>query len=214
MFLLIAGRCGVPQGSHSWSKKADLVNEDWTELATCIRRRSRRGDSKWIHRKGGADGTQIRQVCSRINQIFKEYLLDVRNRTISNSLQQDNQKKSWLNLEWKIVQSMILVRVGKVVSQISKILKVMVNGMVIISVYKGRLVSEDINLSNTLTITFHQNYMLPGIIKKNAYIPFRTKRKDENIFYLRKTTNITKYFTFAFSENCKNCLHILVSVGV
>ena len=33
--------------------------------------------------------------------------------------------------------------------QISNILNVMVNGMVIISVYKDRVVSEDINLSNT-----------------------------------------------------------------
>ena len=66
--------------------------------------------------------------------------------------------------------------------QISNILNVMVNGMVIISVYKDRVVSEDINLSNT------PHHQLPPKLHaaKNVLhirISSLTKKSADNIFY-------------------------------
>ena len=48
-------------------------------------------------------------------------------------------------------------------------MKVMVNGMVIMSVYKGPVVSEDINLSNNPHINFFQKYRAQYLGEKSTY---------------------------------------------
>ena len=70
-------------------------------------------------------------------------------------------------------------------------MKVMVNGMVIMSVYKGPVVSEDINLSNNPHINFFQKYRAQYLGEKSTYC-------ERKITVLR----LLWYFLFTFI-NCR-----------
>ena len=70
-------------------------------------------------------------------------------------------------------------------------MKVMVNGMVIMSVYKGPVVSEDINLSNNPHINFFQKYRAQCLGEKSTYC-------ERKITVLK----LLWYFLFTFI-NCR-----------